>query len=239
MPMPIERRPFLVALVCGVLLSCGSARPAFQPLNRTMLRATRPRTVAVAISRGQRFGDPMADSTSGGPFYPIGLLGYGVRAQFGYPAESHAAEAKIKQEWAEEPARQISVAIVGRLAKRFALEVVDRNQLVTSSTSPETLAAEYGGVDLILDVRTASWGLFGTRPDRFGIAYDGYLRLIDARNKTVLAEGNCSSRPVDGPDVASVKALVRDDGARFKDDLASLVDFCTEDYGQRILGLYQ
>ena len=36
-----------------------------------------------------------------------------------------------------------------------------------------------------------------------------------------------------------MKALVRDDGARFKDDLASLVKFCIDDYGQRILGLYQ
>jgi len=112
----------------------------------------------------------------------------------------------------------IRVAVVEALAKRFSLDVVEK-----------------GSPDLVLEIETTYWGVVYTggqyKRGTFVLYYDGSLRLTDKRTNKVLAEGNCVSHPVNGSESYP-------HGEAFSEVIASAVEYCTDDYRHRLLGLF-
>jgi hypothetical protein len=118
----------------------------------------------------------------------------------------------------QDPATMIRVAVVEALAKRFSLDVVER-----------------GSPDLVLEIETTYWAVVNTGsqyiPGTFVLYYEGSLKLTDKRTNKLVAEGPCVSHPVDGFKSSR-------DGEAFSEAIASAVEYCTDDYRHRLLGLF-
>lgn len=71
----------------------------------------------------------------------------------------------------------------------------------------------------------------------YGVTYRGTLRLIDTRTRTLIAEGNCTSLPVDSTDAPDYEELLAHNARLLKAALTTLEQFCTDDYRTRILGV--
>lgn len=147
----------------------------------------------------------------------LGLIGLGIRA-----ADIAATGQAVEQKRTYDPASVIRVELARALSKRFSLQIVEQHQIA----------------DLTLDVRTSQWGFKPVRMGHYGITYEGTLKLVDTRNKTVIAEGACLSLPVDSDDAPTYDELLANDAMILKASLSSLEEFCTTDYRTRILGLY-
>ena len=118
----------------------------------------------------------------------------------------------------QDPATMIRVAVVEALAKHFSLDVV-----------------ETGSPDLVLEIETNYWGVVytGTQwvPGTFVLYYEGSLKLTDKRTNKAVAAGPCVSHPVDGFKSSR-------DGEALSEAIASAVEYCTDDYRHRLLGLF-
>lgn len=218
------------------ILVAGCSRPGFQPLNRTALRAGQPRTLAVAHSPSPRLS---VRGTQGPNPFAMGLLSVLAR-----PGDDPSAAAKARRKRLVDPAVMIRETIADALAKRFSLEVADTEETRPRGSSVSDLMNTYPGVDLILDIRTSQWGVtrsYLNNPNdqrHFGIFYEGTLRLIDARQKAVIAEANCTSDPVNAPGMPTFEELMEDHAALLKIELATTAEYCSDDYRKRVLGLY-
>jgi hypothetical protein len=225
---------FAAALLGG----CGSS--GFQPLNRTALRASGPHTVAVAEPESPRLA---VQGTTGAAPYLAALGGLGGLLVAAAIDANSATKASMTTPLTD-PAVRMRAKLAVALAKRFALKIVTRDTFVTRAHQPYELVRDYPGADLVLDIRTAQWGITRvtlgnpTNADHFAGMYSGTLRLVDARSKTVIAEATCESVPVDSQDMFTFDDLLKNDGAQLRNEITSAADYCIDDYTKRVLGLY-
>jgi hypothetical protein len=137
-----------------------------------------------------------------------------------------------------DPADAITAVLMKGMAKRFTLQVVDTGGVLTKGLSAGELSREFPGSDLVLDVRTTDWGFVPVRIGHYGVLYEGSLSLIDTRSKAVIAEGQCTGRPVDAGESPSYDELMANDAAVLKDKFRGIEEYCADDYRTRILGLF-
>lgn len=249
--------------VASLAAACASTPPSPGPLNRAALRASQPRSI-VATNPPPA---PFEGETSLGNALPLvlGPVGWALRAD---QANAEGDEMKHKQvydpaavmrrELVQGLSKRFSLQIVE--AEEIKPRVVpvsvpppvprdpeaNGEQQVSPPPRPTTdqpmtiaeVARLHGGVDLVLEIRTDQWGFAPVRLGHYGVTYRGTLRLIDTRTRTLVAEGNCVSLPVDSPDAPSYDELLANNAMLLKADLTSLEQFCTDDYRTRILGLY-
>ena len=186
-------------ITVGCLLAGGCGGPQFQPLNRTTLRASQPRSIVAANT-------PLREFTLAVPASGRGLIN-AVRSM---QRADHAAAELRRGRPLTDPALTIRERLLEGLAKRFSLQIVNSGTSETSATSPGELAAHYHGVDLILDVRTTDWGIRAVGGGNWGPAYDGEVTLVDGRSGELLARGICSSHPVSLSGGPGLSSLVED-----------------------------
>jgi hypothetical protein len=204
----------------AVLALLSNCSQGYQPLNRSALRATNPRIVRV-----KRWRPPKFDAeTMNGAFLMGGLIGAAVGA-----VVEGSDRKKLTQGGIDEPAVHIREVLGAALARRFSLQIV---------TTDERVPGLAPGADLLLDVRTTEWGVAPTGRGRYGVKYEGTLRLVDVRTAKTIAEGVCSSRPLDHPDNPSFDDLRANTSERLRDAIREVSEFCAEDYRTRILGLF-
>jgi hypothetical protein len=204
-----------VGYLSAVLAAAGCGTAGVPPADRAFLHGSHPHSVVIAVSRSPSF-----NLASGGP------VAWGRRA-----------ERLVKSTRVPDPAVSIRETLVEALADTLGLEIADPGARVTTVRTPPAIAHDYRGTDLVLDVRTNKWGLAPTSAGRYGLVYDGTLRLIDTRSRQVIAEGGCSSGPDDAGGAPSYQALLANQGALLKDELASLAAHCADDYRKRVLGI--
>jgi hypothetical protein len=215
-------------IVVAYVLAGGCGGPQFQPLNRTTLRASQPRSIVAANIPLRAFTlDPQA---SGGR----GLINAVMVMQ---RADRAAAELRRGRPLTD-PALTIRERLLEGMAKRFSLQIVNSGTSETSANSPGELAANYRGVDLILAVRTSDWGIRAVGGGNYGAAYDGEVTLVDGRSGELLARGFCSNHPVSLSGGPGLNSLVEDEAALLHDTIAGITNECVEDYRKRLLGLY-
>ena len=194
-------------------------------LNRTALRASRPRSIALAKTRSVVF-----DGSIGGSMTPGGALNGAIAGAIGAePPGDYTAT--LLEYRIQDPVIAIRRSIVARMARRFGLSVV----------SEEEAGGEVGApvaTDLALAIDTQVWGIIPTRARHYGIRYRGSLQLTDNRTHRVIAEGTCIARPVDGDDSPTMDELRANEGALLKASLAATAEYCIDDYRKRVLGLY-
>jgi hypothetical protein len=218
----------LLVLVAG----CAETDPGLLVLNRSALRASKPRTLAIARAGAADFtAETSSAGLAGAAFGPLG----GALAD---SASRGRGEDLIRDRRLSDPALGISTALEQALAGRFSLQVVPDSGVVAES-SVEGLIAQFRGADLILDVRTSQWGFVPTSMGRYGATYDGTMRLIDTRAGKVIAEGFCAFHPVPIDSAPTSDELLANGAEALKQMLSSITEVCADDYRTRILGLYQ
>lgn len=244
--------------------ACASTTtPPPGPLNRAALRASQPRSI-VATNPPPA---PFEGETSLGNALPfvLGPVGWALR---GDQANAEGEEVKYKQVYDPAAAmrRELVNGLSKRFSLQIVEAEEIKPRVVPVSVPPSVprdpeangepptspasrpityqplpvaeVARLHGDVDLVLEIRTDQWGFAPVRLGHYGITYRGTLRLIDTRTRTLVAEGNCISLPVDSPDAPSYDELLAKNAMLLKAGLTSLEQFCTEDYRTRILGLY-
>ena len=198
-----------------VLVACAGPS-GLKPLDRPALRASQARTLAVVKTATPQFAASTSEGRIIGAFF--GAAGaVGEEAISGSKGERLAREKRIA-----DPAIDIGWSLAQSLMRKYSL------QFVKTSGQP----------DLVLEIATTDWGYRPTGLGRYGVTYDGRVRLVDTRTRAVVAEGVCSSHPMDGAEAPSHDELLRNDGATLKDLVRSIRDFCLRDYRTRIFGLY-
>jgi hypothetical protein len=215
----VSHRGWLAALACVVdaLVPAGCAKRL--TLDRAALLASQPRTLVVAQARSPRVdaaglakvGDPGLVFWSGG----LGAVALAGRAQ----VANRKRVAWMNSCGVEDPAEEMRETIADDLANTLSLHLLESDR-VTAAKDPEELIDDYGGADLILDIRTAKWGIHqvNNKPSpnglvRFAVGYEGTVRLIDARTRAVIAQGTCEIQFTNGNDPPTLAELVADDCA--------------------------
>ena len=124
-----------------------------------------------------------------------------------------------------DPAVAIRDIVTKALAQSFTLEVLEFEDLKP---------------DLVLEIQTTgftvayanSYGL-AADPATVILTYGGTLTLKDARTNELLAEGTCNSHStsgLDGKELEGAETLLA--------ELRETVEFCSDEYRHRSLGLY-
>ena len=230
----MSRRGWLAALACvvGALVLAGCAKRL--PLDRAALLATQPRTLVVAQARSPRVdaaglakvGDPGLIFWTGG----AGAVMLAARAQ----TANRRRVAWMNSCGVEDPAEEMRDAIADDFAKTLSLHLLESDR-ITDAKDPEQLINDYGGADLILDIRTSKWGIHqvNNKPSpnglvRFAVGYEGTVRLIDARTRVVIAQGACEIQFTNGNDPPTLAELVADDCALLNKGLTLSAATCAK-----------
>jgi len=191
-------------------------------LNRAALRASRPRSIALA-----KMGYVAFDTQTS----PPGAVFLGVVGVVMAAAMAPGDEATTNGFRMQDPAVAIRAAVLARLARRFGMTVISEAEAQGEQGAPVA-------TDLTLAIDTSTWGIMPTRIGHYGVKYRGTLRLTDNRSHQVIAEGECTSLPVDTPDTPTFDEMQGNEGAVLRASLAATADYCIDDYRKRILGLY-
>lgn len=225
-------RAVALLLALSPALGCGGSTPLPGPLNRAALRASHPRSVRGAVTPVPQF---QGVTSSSGMLAAFGLAGL-VMMQGAADSEGDRA----RETGVYDPAVAINVELTKALAKRFSLQITDPSPKKIGRTirPVEDLSDRNQDVDLLLEVRTNAWGFKPVRIGAYGVTYEGTLRLIDTRSKALIAEGQCTSLPVDSSEAPSYEQMQAQEAALLKEMLRGLEQYCTDDYRKRILGLY-
>ena len=128
-----------------------------------------------------------------------------------------------------DPAIRIGGRLADYLEAKRAMVIKSKGNLEEKSTV-ESLASVYGSADYVLDVRTKIWDVRSTSAEsnKYFIAYAAVIRLIDTREKKILAQGICRRTKPQPGDSASLDKLRRDEGAELKAEIMKVEDYCID-----------
>lgn len=135
----------------------------------------------------------------------------------------------------QDPALYIEQKLSADMSSRYGTKVSPASVLLTSD-DVQSIAKNDAGADLVLDVRTINWSFayFPTTWNKYRVIYSSRLRLIDARNGKVVAEGGCARVPEETPDAPTYDELLANDAARLKSELKKAADFCVGEFETKV-----
>src|SRR5262249_47419967 len=134
-----------------------------QPLNQDALRASRPRTLAVAAVRGPAL-TPEGRAGERGPTSDVGpwVLGGATGGAPGVGGRTEKANQRrarwLKGCGIDDPVAEIRETVADDLATTLSLELLESDRR-TKAKNPGGVIDDYPGADLILDIRTTRWGI--------------------------------------------------------------------------------
>lgn len=135
----------------------------------------------------------------------------------------------------EDPANYIAKQLNYNMAEKLGTK--QKDELVVVSGDDIKKISRDSKSDLVLDVRTINWSFvyFPTSWDTYRVLYNARLRLIDAKNSSVIAESGCSYVPAQTPDSPSYNALMANNAERLKKELQKAADFCVGEFKSKAL----
>jgi hypothetical protein len=138
----------------------------------------------------------------------------------------------------QDPAAAILQAMAADLKSAYALRLSDR-QLTVGADDPAQIGKDYPGTDVVLELRTVSWGYvyFPTSWNRYRVIYSGRLRLIDAKKGQVLAEGFCSRVPDETPNAPTGDELLANGAQVIKNELLAAANHCVQHFRTQTFAL--
>jgi hypothetical protein len=203
------------------------------PLDRPALRASQPRTLALVKTATPQFAAETSQGLIIASFFnAVGSVVHAV-------ASRSSGEALAHEKQIRDPAVDIGWALAQALKRKYALEFVKTSGRSSQSASADDLSDEFGTADLVLEIGTSDWGFRPTGLGRYGVTYDGTVRLVDTRRRAVVAEGVCSSHPLPSQGAPDHDQLLKNHGAALKELVQSISEFCLRDYRMRIFGIYE
>jgi hypothetical protein len=144
----------------------------------------------------------------------------------------------VQEHGVEDPAVYIARTLASDLQGRYSTRLSPKGAPVASDAVAD-LVKNAPGTDLVLDVRTINWSFvyFPTAWGKYRVIYSARMRLVDAKDGKVLAEGGCQRVPEHSPDAPSYDELVVNSAARLKHELRTAADFCISEFKAKTLAL--
>lgn len=142
----------------------------------------------------------------------------------------------IRENNVPDPAVTISATLVNDLATKYDLVVIQPTKK-TSSTKTAQVASDYGNADLVLDVKTKSWG-FAYLPmnwNNYRIMYNAKLKLIDTKKTVELASRSVSYNSINDNKHPSYNQLIDNDAVGLKQELEKAKTHCIIDFRKIII----
>lgn len=215
---------FIVAIF---LVGCASNTP----LNLSQATLSKPSTLTITNRKA-----PFFYANTAGKSFVIGL----IDPIAGSAIEVVEGRKIIRDHNMKDPAEKIETILSNELRAKYGVAVTKGSDVVRSIEVPQ-IAAKYSGADWILDIRTTYWG-FGFYPlslKRYWVDYGAKARLIDGRDKKIIASGYCPTSPKALPptNAPTKDMLLANNAARLKSELEIETDKCIEQFKKEILRL--
>lgn len=202
-------------IILAGLVACAHDRSR---LEATELRRRNPRTLLLYLEPNEQF-DAHQASVLALMLSPAGAV-LGTLAE----GERFARERAI-----EDPSFRIGEGLADALSRSYGLDRVTATQDSPAGAAVPVKRHPRAGADLILDVRTTTWGIGFARSQRLG-RYAAHLQmeaiLTDIRDGKVLARGTCVGDDPRTFDGHRYDDLVANDAALVKHELAWAGDRC-------------
>lgn len=149
------------------------------------------RSVA-ATSRGKPDFQAM---TAGGAAVASGFGLIGALAESGHMTQ--VGDRIVQENQIEDPAGYISQKLMEDLTTKLGLVAKEVPGGVTTSERIPDLRQRFGGIDVLLDVRTTNWGFayFPLDWDHYDATYGVSVRIVDLKTGQVLAEAKAKQTP--------------------------------------------
>ena len=154
----------------------------------------------------------------------------------------NAGDRIIEDNDIDDPTNYISQQILTTLSVEHNLNIVNINQehFNTPRNSVSKISEQYKMADYVLDIMNVGWGFmhFPTNYTRYKVGYLVKLRLINTKNRQVVALGYCNFESPDKLyDAPSYYELLRNKAERLKTELKMATNHCIDDLKRNVLGI--
>jgi hypothetical protein len=182
-------------------------------------------------------GGTVTTSTREKPGFAAMTAGKAMFGAIGGAAMVVAGNNIVEENDVDDPAHYIAQELAKGFADANAMSIVESEGVTTSGTKPAELAKQHSNADVLLDVQTVNWsfGYFPTDWNSYRVIYSAKLRLVDTKEKKLLAEGFCSRVPEKTENAPSHEELLADHAARLKSELAIAADYCIATFRKDVL----
>lgn len=213
-------RRLLAVTAVAVTAGCASVKEV--PMSAASVDAVKDKEIALALRARPDFSATTPARAAFGGIGAATIVSEGNRL--------------VKENGVEDPAVYIAQTLVTDLQGRYNTRLSPKGAPVASDDVAE-LAKSANGADLVLDIRTINWSFvhFPSSWGRYRVIYAARLRLIDARNGRLLAEGGCHRVPDQTAESPSYDELIADSAARLKQELRTAADFCIREFKRGVL----
>jgi hypothetical protein len=204
-----------------------------------VLACTRVNTTPLAESTGKSLSSrsvvTLAHEKPSFAAMTAGKAGFGL---LGAMAMMSAGNAIVQENGIADPAIAIADQLKGVLKDKFAVQVSDAPVHQNGDDLAQICTAN-PDADLILDVRTLNWSFayFPTTWNRYRVIYSASIRLIDAKNRTVIAEGFSSRVPKETPDAPTKDELLANHAQLLKEELNKGAQQCVQEFMTKALNI--
>lgn len=213
---------FLSTIVFIFISGCVSTQTI--PIDPSKFSTVKPKSIIVTNREKPDF----AAMTAGKAMF--GLLGAAAMISEGNKI--------IRENSVEDPASFISFELRNELSNKYSLNIIDSNDRVNSSKLDE-ISSIYSNSDWILDVETINWsfGYFPKDWDNYRVIYSAKLRLIESKNKRLIAEGFCSRVPGQNDSSPSYDQLLSNKAEMIKSELQLAAAYCIKEFKTKVFNM--
>ncbi len=139
-------------------------------------------------------------------------------------------------DFTQTPSYYINTQLSNALQNRYNMRLIKHNK-ITDETSIEDLIREYPDVDYLIDNSDFRWSV-EYYPFHFGkyrVSYIGKLKLIDVKNKIVIAEGYCEDIPEYSQSSPTYDELFDNEAKLLKQITKNRLDGCIDKYLREVI----
>jgi hypothetical protein len=213
---PLNKK--LHCLLLTVLLA-GCATPQNTPLTMSQANQIRGKSLVAVAHEKPSFAAATATKAMFGGFGALAMISEGDQI--------------VKANNIEDPSIYIGEEIAKSLADRFDLSTSTTPD-ISDTADLNGLAGRHAESDLVLFTQTRGWGFtyFPADWDNYRVTLNVTMRLIDTRQKSVLAAGDCAYSPeyADSNAAPGHDDLLADDAAGLKAELRKGADYCLQKF---------
>lgn len=216
-----------IATIISLVILSGCVNTRKIPIDDAKVQLKKPETILISQRNKPIFAANSAIKDS------LGLLGALASA-----ADGNSIVLKNK---VEDPASSIGSELMKGLSNKYNIDVI-KSEVYVDSQDMSDLVAAYPDTDWILDIETVNWGFssfpsFLSQTSVYRVTYGAKLRLIDTRDKTLVAEGFCSSVPKLSGLAPTYNELLANNAERLKSELNFAAYNCIDMFTYEVLKL--
>lgn len=139
----------------------------------------------------------------------------------------------------EDPSNRIANTLAQKLAKQYGMTLVGRANEPTDSDDLAVIAKSLSGSAYAIDVQTTGWQFIydGFNFSDYLVMYTAEMQLIDIAQAKAVAVGHCVYNSKDDNGTVSYEALVENNSAYIKEQLAAASEKCSSEFSQKVLSL--